>query len=104
MLMKSLYASSLCVAAGGFVFLFHKGIPIPFHPLQRTEKVPPEDRESLRAWLMMARDVMHRDVGPYYRTMEAGAILDLIAGLLSSAGIKNQLCEDVAACYPGTSS
>ena len=52
----------MCVAAGGFVFLFHKGIPIPFHPLQRTEKVPPEDRESLRAWLMMARDVMHRDV------------------------------------------
>ena len=75
---------------------------IPFHPLQRTEKVPPEDRESLRAWLMMACDVMHRDVGPYYRTMEAGAILDLIAGLLSSAGIKSQLCEDVAACYPGT--
>lgn len=48
----------------------------------------------------MACGVLRIEFPQYYSTMQDGAVIDTIAGLLSSAGIPKKLCEDESASYP----
>lgn len=83
-----------------FFSFTYNGTASSFHPEERAQKVAMARLTELRGWLMMACGVMRIEFPQYYNTMQAGAVIDTIAGLVSSAAIPKKLCEDEFASYP----